>query len=385
MTRRPERLKATELYGSENILEQPESSRENGEKLTLQNLSATRKKQPNPKSVIDHNDKEVVMSSNTQTASKVTQQPAHEAKQTSAGESSITITPRMTSTAIPKAPRINAKTNNKSNDKMDSLRILIMNANGKNDKGGTLAERRRQAIQNVVLKHKAKFVLFQEFSWIGITGETWEETPIPEHYVYKGHKEASMMYDGTCVNVEDIPASDIQTILTRLQSNANNRLNKTFPMDFNPVSRMCILKITTPTIPGLDFICISWHGISKMKKEEKIDYFKYWMEFLRHIREKYKLPILAGGDYNVDMYSIERYVRSPFKLCIYKASERRTENGIIDYCIVTEDLDFTDISWVDLTHDTSVINPNGILDHDPIVGSLALCQPLDLNKIASLT
>jgi hypothetical protein len=291
---------------------------------------------------------------------------------------SITITPRMTSTAIPKAPRNNAQANSLKSDTFESVKIMLMNANGKNDKGGTPTERRKNAIQNVILKHSPKIVLFQEFSWKGITGKTWAKYPFPEHYVYKGHYDASIMYDSSCITVKDLLSSDIQTILSGLQSSANNRLKRTFPMDFNPVARMCLSRVSTPSKPALDFICISWHGKSnengggRMKELKKIEYFEYWMEFLRHIREKYKLPIVAGGDYNVDMYSIETYVTSPFKLCIYETSMRRTVRGIVDYCIVTDDLDFTEISWVNLDRDTSVYHPNEILDHDPIVGSLSV-------------
>lgn len=287
------------------------------------------------------------------------------------------MTTRNTSTAIPKPAirQLEAK-NSAGQATLPSVKILIMNANGRDDKGGSPAERRKNAIQNVVIKHMPHITLFQEFVWIGITGKTWSKYPFPEHYVYKGHSEASIMYDDNYVTVQDLPQTDLDTILKGLQANSNNRLKRTFPMDFMPMSRMCICRITAPTKPGLDFICISWHGRSnekgggRMKELKKIEYFEYWMEFLRNIREKYKLPILAAGDYNVDMYSIEKCVESPFKLCLYEASMRRTVRGIVDYCIVTEDLDVSDITWVNLERDTTVFHPNGILDHDPVVCNL---------------
>lgn len=303
---------------------------------------------------------------------RITNEPE---KMTSAStmKSNYSVLPRMTSTAIAKPAGIS---NALSTVKLDNLKILIMNANGKNGSGGSPAERRKKAIHEVVRKQMPNIVLFQEFSWVGITGKTWSKYPFPEQFVYKGHHDASIMYDDTCMSVQNFPAADIDRILSGLQSNANNRLQRPFPMDFNPVARMCMTKITSLTKPGLDFICISWHGKSnevgggKMEKSKKIEYFQYWMEFLGIIREKYKLPILAAGDYNVDMYSIKNCVRHPFRLCLYEASMRRTERGIVDFCIVTDDIEFSDISWVNLETDTSVFSPYCILDHDPIVGSL---------------
>ncbi|KAH3752710.1 hypothetical protein DPMN_187336 [Dreissena polymorpha] len=80
--------------------------------------------------------------------------------------------------------------------------------------------------------------------------------------------------------------------------------------------------------------------------------------------------MLVGGDFNIDMYSIEHLVLPPFRLCVYEASMRRTVKGIVDFYIVSEEMTLEDILWVNLERETTVFRPNGILDHDPVLATL---------------
>ena len=248
--------------------------------------------------------------------------------------------------------------------------VLIMNANGNNDKVGTPTDRRKQAISNIINKHKPHVVLFQEFSWKGVNGKTWVKFPLPENYDFKGHYDASLLIDRTAVVVQDIPARSVDTILSELQRTSNNRLFRPFPMEFDPIPRLCMTRLMAKTNPGLDIICISWHGRSSIPLLKKIEFMEYLLEFLRHLKERFRLPVLVAGDFNVDMFTIEHLVKSPFKLCKYDASVRRTAKGIIDFFIVTEELDLASITWLNLEEETSALKPNGVLDHDPVLAEL---------------
>lgn len=280
--------------------------------------------------------------------------------------------------SLSRSQKLNSNTSIRNEQgKQNTLKIMIMNANGNDDKLGSPTERRKNAIQNIVVKHLPDILLFQEFHWTGITGKTWSKYPFPSNYMCKGHGHASIMYNVDSLTIQDLPHNEIATTLSGLQSNSNNQLKVTFPLDFAPLSRMCITRVIAITQPAFQFICISWHGNSnengggKMKNLKKIEYFKYLIEFLRNIREKYKLPMMIGGDFNVDMYSIETSLHSsPFKLCTYDALKRRTVKGIIDYFIISEDLSLEDISSISLASDTTVFCPDGILDHDPVIGIL---------------
>ncbi|KAH3752718.1 uncharacterized protein LOC127848126 [Dreissena polymorpha] len=258
-----------------------------------------------------------------------------------------------------------------------NVQLLIINVKG-NGKGKSEDDdhidppesRRRNAISNIIHKYKPDVVLFQEFTWVGITGNSWIKWPIPDNYAYLGNTEASIMSDSRHVVVWDVPAADIDNILTELKRTSNNRLEQLFPTDFTPVSRMCLKRMMVKTKPVLDFICVSWHGPSKkLTLEEKIVFFKYLMEFLRHIKDKYNIAMLIGGDFNINMESIKHIDISPFKLCEYKASERRI-GRIIDFYIVSDEITLDNIQWVDLERDTDVVRPNKILDHDPVLATL---------------
>ncbi|KAH3752711.1 hypothetical protein DPMN_187337 [Dreissena polymorpha] len=147
-----------------------------------------------------------------------------------------------------------------------------MNANGKEDKGGTPADRRKNAISNIIHKHRPDIVLFQEFSWAGINGKTWSKWPIPDNYEYKGHYDASIMIDSEHVVVQDLPANDIDIILSDLQRTSNNRLKKAFPTDFTPVPRMCLTKVMVKTKPSFRFYLhlVAWDMENVSTKENRI-------------------------------------------------------------------------------------------------------------------
>lgn len=268
---------------------------------------------------------------------------------------------------------------------LTDLRLITMNANGQNDAVGNCPERRRRAIANIVSKHKPHIVLFQEFKWKRVSGKTWGNITIPDEYSYLHHDEASIMYDANYITVAVIPRSEIEPILNALQRSALNRLRVTFPMDFVPLSRMSIVKVEANVVSNLKFICVSWHGqYNKLNKQKRIEYFRYLMEFLRNIREKFSLPLLIGGDFNIAIDSIKHCVLSPFKLCEYKVSTRRKKNGAIDFFVVTEDLMLSDVTWIDLEKDTDAKEPNAVLDHDPVIATLS-CNSNKLGEVISLS
>ena len=102
-------------------------------------------------------------------------------------------------------------------------------------------------------------------------------------------------------------------------------------------------------------------------------------------KEQNYIPILIGGDFNIslDKKCLEK---TPFRICPYEASPRREKN-IIDYFIVTEELDMKNIKWLNLDSDTVVIDhrlikrvepsPRNSMNHDPLIGLLN-SKPLTL-------
>ncbi|KAL4239427.1 hypothetical protein ACF0H5_000242 [Mactra antiquata] len=257
------------------------------------------------------------------------------------------------------------------------LSVLVMNANGKGDERGTVRDRRRQKIQSIVDENKPHLVFFQEFVLTDIGNKKWHDYRLPIQYTYIGHEESSVMYDSRrLTEVDPHRAKELDTTVRNLQSNQNNRLQTPFPIDFDPISRMCARVLSTATRPSLELICISWHGPSngtgggRMGNSDKVTYFQHLMEFFRNIREKFKLPILVAGDFNVDMNQIEQFIKNPFKLCKYEGSERRKRLGIIDFCIFTDDLEMGQTDWINLNANPALGEPNRIFDHDPITTSV---------------
>ena len=271
---------------------------------------------------------------------------------------------------VPKATRIQDKTVHRKSCNREAT-VMAINMKGRYDKNGSVLERRRHIIYNVINKYTPTMILFQDFDLPDINSKFWTKAPLPDGYLYIGNETASIMYDQSSITAQDIPITEFQNTLEGLHRHPNNKLKQTVPSDFDPLPRMCT-RVVTINQEKLQFICVSWngkfdkgHGI-RMKHTQKLQYFEFLMEFLRIVKEKVKLPILIAGNFNVDMYSIEHLVKPPFHLCIYDASMRRTVPGIVDYFIVTDELSLNDITWVSLREDTTAYQPNGVMDHDPV-------------------
>ncbi|KAH3752776.1 hypothetical protein DPMN_187402 [Dreissena polymorpha] len=249
------------------------------------------------------------------------------------------------------------------------VKLMIMNANGRTGKGNS--DKRKNAIHDIIVMHQPAIVFLQEFKWKRIRDETWKKYPIPQNYkMYdESNGEACIMIDANHFVVRDVQDGEIKNILSDLQKTSNNRQKKPFPTEFDPEPRMCLRKVESTTKPTLKLICISWHGEHNIKN--KIGDFEFLM-FFRQVKNKYKMAMLIGGDFDIDMESIKQYVNSPFKLCEYEAAERRIGRKIIDFYIVSDEITLGYIQWVDLQHDTTVDHPNGILDHDPLLATLKL-------------
>ena len=248
--------------------------------------------------------------------------------------------------------------------------IITMNANGK----GT-ADKRREGITYTVMTNKPMLVLFQEFKWIGISSKIWEKHPLPFYYQYFGNTDASLLYDTRHIVAEQLSSTEMRRILEKLQQSSNNNLKKPFPMDFDPLARMCISSVTTIGVTVSKFICVSWHGPYRRSTVDfRKDYFSYLLEFLRNIVLKFQSPLLIAGDFNIDFQAIEALIKYPFKACSYRPSARR-EGAVIDYFITTENLELSNIRFLDIgDHESS-------FDHDPLISSLNVLNMREQAKL----
>ena len=242
------------------------------------------------------------------------------------------------------------------------LIIIIMNANGA---GQSDPVERRQCISNIVKEQKPKILLFQEFTWKGITGKIWENSPLPTHYQYFGNKEASVLYDVSDIVAEELRSTDVRCILDHLQRPSNNAFNS----DFDPLSRMCACSVSTTGVPFWEFICVSWHGPwNGMTLDRRKTYFKYLLEFLKNIMTRFKRPLLIAGDFNIDFPDIEAFIKHPFKKYDYTPSKRR-QGAVKDYFITSIDMDLNKLRYVNID------NYESCLDHDPVISCLSKVKP----------
>lgn len=249
-------------------------------------------------------------------------------------------------------------TNVSSCSKSRQLKIIVMNADGKSDGKKQYRERRKQVVLGVVLKYKPHIVLFQQFLFTDIS--TWFVDLQLKDYMYEHWETLPIFYKDDCLKVLKICRSDKRYFLNH------------FP-DYKTISsRLHIIKVV---ITNLDrdfmFICISWHGPNNDETDEtKKSTFENLMQCLIKIKEKEGIPLLLGGDFNIDKNIARKLVKDPFKLCNPEASIRRQKKKVIDFFVITKDIELSEIKSINLETVSNVKCPNDILDHDPITAFL---------------
>lgn len=245
-----------------------------------------------------------------------------------------------------------------------SLKLIIMNTGGKNT-GEKPTERRKQAIFDVISKSEASLVLLQEFRWVSIHSRAWVEFDWPDNLKYKGHKEASIIFDINEVVVVQYSQKLLESTLGELI-----RIGK-IQQGFTPIPRMCLLNVKTKGVPIVEFMCVSWHGRhNKAKLEDLKEEFKYLMEYILKLSEKVSLPFVLAGDFNVKIKDIEKLIPSTLFLHRYTPTKRRDEESVIDFYISSKSLIMSDVKTLELKTETKVEGVLSLLDHDPVVASL---------------
>lgn len=258
------------------------------------------------------------------------------------------------------------------------FKLMIMNTHGNNDDQGRPSARRKKTIADIVKRVDPVIVLFQEFKWVSIRHAHWkrddaEIDPTYEYIRQPRHEsmniarnrpnEASIMYNNDeIVEVNLVDFADLQNCLTET-------INV-----FNPFKRMTAVKIAVQISQARTekFVCISWHGRYTEGGTNRLQEFVYLMEFLTSMSESLILPIVIGGDFNIDFNTVQGLVPDSFTIYQYQASRRRRRQGVIDFFICSKlGIRLTSVhSLRRLQRYTEATKPSGILDHDPVMAHL---------------
>lgn len=95
--------------------------------------------------------------------------------------------------------------------------------------------------------------------------------------------------------------------------------------------------------------------------------------FIKEIGEHYDLPLLIGGDFNLQYKDIPKEFKNPGSGLIakmYDPLERRRDR-LIDFYIVSSTLSLSEIDPVDLENvEVEGEDAQEIFDHDPVVATL---------------
>lgn len=248
----------------------------------------------------------------------------------------------------------------------DPIQIVLWNVGGPSAGTGT-ASKRKRGITGLLESIKCYLFLFQEFLWSNIESHlTWKSAHITKRYKYIGHKEAGILYDKN--KLEVINLTEETEIRTKLDEMIRK---KKLPQGFTPLGRMVISEIKTKAGPKTHFLCVSWHGShNSRKKADLLEEFKNLLVFLKEIEDHYDLPLLIGGDFNLQFKDIPEDPGSGLIAKKYDPLKRR-RGRLIDFYIVSSTLSLSEIAPVDLENvGVKGKDARKIFDHDPVEATL---------------
>ena len=94
--------------------------------------------------------------------------------------------------------------------------------------------------------------------------------------------------------------------------------NSSYPADPKIVDRSCAVLLETQTHPPQQLLAISWHGpANRITDERKMATFVQLQKFaleLRKLNGNENLPILIGGDFNLDLTGVSGHLLDEFKV-----------------------------------------------------------------------
>ncbi|KAJ8314924.1 hypothetical protein KUTeg_007074 [Tegillarca granosa] len=214
------------------------------------------------------------------------------------------------------------------------------------------AKKRKDMIDKVVKIEKPHLVLFQEFEWKKLwLGDHWENYELCENE----KKDANILYDKHKIVVKPVSEKLLRSIL-----------DEHFSTDFTPMPKLCIRVVKSIGYPTVKFIAVSWHGEYKTSENKRLETFQQLLRFLELVsNKKKKLPLLIGGDFNINIDRIQECVIHPFKLHDYIPTARR-ESNIIDF-FITKNITVENVQTVNLNNYAEEEEPYNLLDHDPKV------------------
>lgn len=250
----------------------------------------------------------------------------------------------------------------------DPISLVVWNVGGPSAGKGT-ASKRKRVITGLLESKQPSLVLVQEFSWIKIKRHnTWKDAHITDRYEYIRHKEAGILYDKN--KLEVINLTEETEIRTKLDEMIRK---KKLPQGFTPLGRMVISEIKTKAGPKTHFLCVSWHGShNSRKKADLLEEFKNLLVFMEAIEDHYDLPLLIGGDFNLQYKDIpEKFKNSGSGLIAYMYDPlKRRRSRLIDFYIGSSTLPLSKIAPVDLEKVDKGEDAQKIFDHDPVEATL---------------
>lgn len=115
------------------------------------------------------------------------------------------------------------------------------------------------------------------------------------------------MYDIDELEVNNLTKeTKIRTILEEMIR------KRELPQGFTPLGRIFISEIKTKGVPTTHFLCFSWHGShNSRKKADLLEELKNLLVFMKEIGEQYDLPLITGGDFNLQFEDIPENFKTP--------------------------------------------------------------------------
>lgn len=217
----------------------------------------------------------------------------------------------------------------------------------------------RVVLRKLVKRVRPSLVFLQESKFQDIA----RNYQFPKEYESAFKGEDRFLYDNTELELKMIDSGEIITL--------RDRKFREFASYIAPeYINMALVNTSKRTKNDSDILCVSWHGPhieDGLNSKRRMVILKVILLFVKAVGEKYDLPFIIGGDFNLELAGAQIVLKSFDDMEVHDYHAERRPNRI-DYFISSKSLTLIDVQIVPWNDTQS----KRILNHDAIIGRLLM-------------
>lgn len=231
----------------------------------------------------------------------------------------------------------------------------------------TKRDKSRVFLKRLVQREKPSLLFLQE-SKLQFIARSYK---FPRQYASAIKGEDRFLYDNDKLSLKMIDSGEITTVRDKKFKDFASYL-------VTENINMALVNTFKKSRKDPNILCVSWHGPhiqEGLNSEKKMKILEVMLRFVKTFSEKYGLPFIIGGDFNLELAGAKKVLKSFNDMKVHDYDAGRRPNRV-DYFISSESLTLIDVHVAPWNYTEA----DEIFDHDPIMAKLQVDSSKDFLK-----